>query len=380
MLVPQRHFCLVLLALAMASCSKANEAPAVSDPKVEGDTVTFPADSPQMKILGTMAAERRPVPAVRLNGRIIWNEDRTVRIYTPFAGRVERILVNPGDVVRKGQALAVVSSPDFGQAQSDAHRAEADAALAAKNLARTQELVQHGVAAAKELQSAQSDHARAAAELERARSRLAVYGGAGARVNQTYTLTSPIDGTLVEKNINPGQELRPDQMVANAPPLFVVTDPVTLWVQIDAAEKDLPRLKRGKTVLLRTPAYRNQTFPAKVISVSDFVDAATRTLKARALVENRSRQLKAEMFVTAEVDANGETEIQVPGRAVFFLNGKHYLFVEEAPARYVRREIKVDDEYHGVIEVLGGLKEGEKVVTEGTLLLQQVVQPRRVQK
>ena len=89
----------------------------------------------------------QPVPATQLNGRVTWNEDKTVRVFTPFAGRVERILAQPGQSVAKGQALAVIASPDFGQAQADSRRAEGDYALSEKNLARVRELEQNGVAA-----------------------------------------------------------------------------------------------------------------------------------------------------------------------------------------------------------------------------------------
>ena len=139
-----------------------------------------------------------PVPATNLNGRVTWNEDKTVRMYTPFAGRVERILVQPGQAVAKGQALAVIASPDFGQAQSDARRAESDYALAEKNIARLRELEQNGVAARKDVHVAEADQARAAAELARSRRRLDLYGGAGKGVDQTYTLTSPIAGVVLE--------------------------------------------------------------------------------------------------------------------------------------------------------------------------------------
>jgi cobalt-zinc-cadmium efflux system membrane fusion protein len=327
-----------------------------------------------------MTLSQVPTPAFRLNGRLTWNEDRTVRIFTPFAGRVARILVQPGDRVKRGQALAVISSPDFGQAQADARRAESDYALAAKNLARLTELEQHGVAPLKDLQSAEADQSRAQAELARTRERLKLYGSRAEGVDQTYTLTSPVAGTVVEKNINPGQELRPDQMLANGPALFVVTDPESLWVQLDATERDLAEIKLGQQIAIRSPVYHDEDFIARVDAVSDFLDPATRTIKVRASLNNAHHRLKAEMFVTAELRGSKTMQLQVPAKSVFFQGEKYYLFVDNGAGKYTRRQVTIGDEQQGSVEVRDGVAAGEKIVTDGALMLQQILQPRRVQK
>ena len=327
-----------------------------------------------------MTLSQVPAPAFRLNGRLTWNEDRTVRIFTPFAGRVARILVQPGDRVKKGQALAIIASPDFGQAQADARRAESDYALAGKNLARLQELEQHGVAPLKDLQSAEADQARAQAELSRTRERLRLYGSRASGVDQTYTLTSPVAGTVVEKNINPGQELRPDQMIANAPALFVVTDPESLWVQLDATERDLAEIKLGQQISIRSPVYHDEDFTARIDAVSDFLDPATRTIKVRASLDNSHHRLKAEMFVTAELRGSKTLQLQVPAKSVFFQGDKYYLFVDNGAGKYTRRQVTIGDEQQGAVEIRDGVAAGDKIVTDGALMLQQILQPRRVQK
>jgi cobalt-zinc-cadmium efflux system membrane fusion protein len=380
-IVTRQNLIAALAAALLSACSDPAVAPPTQqEPRVEGETIVFSAGSAQLTAISSHTAATAEVPALRLNGRLAWNEDRTVRVYTPFAGRVERILAQTGDKVVKGQTLAVVGSPELGQAQAEARRADSDYALAEKNLARVKELEQYGVAARKELQAAEAEHARAKAELERTSRRLAMYGARRETVDQTYALTSPITGTVVERNINPGQELRPDQLTANAPPLFVVTDPAALWAWIEASEKDLPKLRAGKKVALHTPAYPGVAFAATVVAVADFVDPTTRTIKVRAALDNRDRRLKADMFITAEIDADGETEVQVPAKSVFFQGEKHYVFVASEGGRFTRREVRTGDVRQNRIEILDGLREGERVVTEGTLMLQQIMQPRRVQK
>ena len=369
-----------LCAAYLAGCGQKAVEPAAADPVVSGEKITFPAGSRQLASLRSIAVEMQDIPVTRLNGRLTWNEDRTVRIYTPFAGRVERIQAQPGQAVPRGHALAVIASPEFGQAQAEARRAASDHTLAEKNLQRVRELEQHGVAPRKDLQAAEADADKARAEFERSRQRLALYGGTAGNVNQTYTLSSPIAGTVVERNINPGQELRPDQMVANSPPLFVITDPSALWVQFDASERDLVLLRPGKKVTVRTPAYREREFAATVETVSQFLDPATRTLKVRARIDNKDGSLKGEMFVTVDVDAGGERELLVPTRSVFFQGGKNFLFIDTGDGAYLRREVRTGDVRNDLVEILAGLDPGEKVVVDGTLMLQQVMQPRRVQK
>lgn len=366
--------------LALGGCTKAPEPTPPPQPRTEGERIIFPEGAAQIASIRSQVINMQPVPSAHLNGRVTWNEDRTVRVYTPFAGRVERLLVQAGERVAKGQALAVIASPDFGQAQSDARRAESDFALAEKNIARLRELEQNGVAARKDVQAAEADHARAAAELARSRRRLELYGGAGKGVDQSYTLTSPIAGVVVEKNINPGQELRPDQAISNAPPLYTVTDPAALWVMIDASERELPLLKVGKAITIRTPSYADEKFPAQIASVADFLDPTTRTIKVRAALSNPARKLKGEMFVTADIDTDGAMELLVPSRAMYFQTDKHYLFIDEGGGKFARRIVKAGDVRDSRTEILDGLREGEKVVIDGALMLQQMLQPRRVQK
>jgi cobalt-zinc-cadmium efflux system membrane fusion protein len=365
--------------LILAGCSKeAAEAPA-PEPKVEGDTITFPVPDKAPR-LATKVVAYEPAPNVQLNGRLVWDEEHTVRVYSPFAGRVSRILVQPGARVRKGQTLAVLGSPEFGQAQTEARRAETDLKLAETNLQRQKELESYGVAPRKDLQVAEAEHARARAEVDRARGRVRMYGGSASAIDQSFSISAPIDGVVVEKNINPGQELRPDQMTSNAPPLIVITDPSHLWALLDATDKDLAALQTGKMVTIRSPIYADADFPAKIVSISDFLDPATRTLKARATLDNSHRRLKAEMFVTAELETGKGLRMQAPAKAVFFQGGHHHVFTEEGPGRYMRREVRVGEEHNGNVTIISGLQDGQRVVADDVLMLQQMLQPRRVQK
>jgi cobalt-zinc-cadmium efflux system membrane fusion protein len=207
-----------------------------------------------------------------------------------------------------------------------------------------------------------------------------MYGSSAKSVDHSFAIASPVSGVVVERNINPGQEVRPDQMTSNAPPLFVVTDPTRLWALLDATEKDLGAVSVGKTVTVRSPVYGEVGFKATLANVSDFLDPATRTIKVRATLPNPERKLKAEMFITGEFDAQQPVRMLVPAKAAYFQGGEHYVFTEEGPGKYTRRVVRIGDNHDGKVEIASGLQNGQKVVIDDVLMLQQMLQPRRVQK
>ena len=363
---------ILLAAVLAAGCDQVDKKPEASPARLEGNKLVFPAGAPQLATIKSEAAAAGKPATLRISGRLVWDEGKTVRVFPPFSGRVARILANPGDTVKSGQSLAVLSSPDFGQAQADSRRSATDFALAEKNLARLRDLHANGVAPHKDLQAAEADYARAQSESQRAQKKISLYGGNEAAVDQSFTLKSPIAGTVVERNINPGQELRSDLVLANAPAMFVITDPGRLWVQLDASEADLPYLKRGQTLRLHSPTYPEQSFAAKVDVVSDFVDPLTRVIRVRGSVDNRERKLKGEMFVTAAIDIGTKPGVEVPAKAVFLSGDKYFAFTEDAPGTFTRVELKTGGSADGTIGVLAGLAPGQKVVVEGSLLLQRL--------
>jgi cobalt-zinc-cadmium efflux system membrane fusion protein len=355
-----------------SGCGDKTRDGAAQAPAVKGGSVVFPDGSPQLASFTSEPVQPTKPITHTLTGRLVWDEDHTVRVFSPFAGSVQAIRVRAGDRVAAGQLLATVASPDFGQTQAEASRAAADFAVAQKNVERLRDLAANGVAAEKDLHAAEADFERARTELERVKARKKLYGG-GDTVDQLYPLRAPVAGVVVEKNINPGQEVRPDQMTSNAPPLFVITDPARLWAQFDATERDLRFLRSGLSVTLRTPAYPDRSFPARIEAVSDYVDPSTRMIKVRASVANGDRTLKGEMFVTGEVtDASG-SGVLVPPQAVFLVGDRHFVFVEEGKGRYKRTEVNRAGEVDGHVAVRSGLVPGQRVVTAGSLLLQQLL-------
>ena len=249
-------------------------------------------------------------------------------------------------------------------------------------MTRTKELLDHGAAAEKDVENAEAAEIAAAAERDRAQAKLALYGGTDANVNENYVLRSPVAGVVVERNINPGQEVRSDQMLANAPnlfaPLFVVSDPTRLWVQLDVAESDLQTLQPGQRLEVHSQAFPGQVFPGVVDVIGDSLDPATRTVQVRGTVDNPDKLLKAEMYVRADmvVDAPSmeRTAVEIPARSVFMRDNKFYVFVEQIPGQFVREPVTVGAEQDGKVPVFTGVSAGQRVVTYGCLLLESLLE------
>ena len=366
---------LAVYVMLLSACSKAPEPVPADEPVIAGTTVSFPANSPTARRLLTTPVVAAQENVLSLPARIVWDEDHTSRIASPVAGRLDEIMVQPGSPVKAGQPLAYLNSPDLGSAQTEAARAEAELAQYERALVRANELFAVSGIAAKEVEQAQLDQARARAEAARTRLRLKSLGAANG-VDQHYVLRSQIAGVVVERNTNPGMEWRPDQPGA---PLFVVSDPSYLWCWIDAPERSLNMLRPGMKVVLRSSAWPQETFKAEIDHIGDALDATSRTIKVRARLRNPERHLKGEMFVTAELTSKARGALDVPAKAVFLNNEQQQVFVKTAEGRFSRKTIVPVASNEDWVSIAQGLNKGEEVVVDGALYLEKLVEESSAQ-
>lgn len=364
------HTPLAVMALAamtlLGACQdKAEPVAAAPLPIIQNKQLRYPAGHPQLPLLVSTAATKAQSIQIDLPAKLVWNEEKTQRVYPAFAGRVTRISADVGQTVKAGQVLAELASPEFGAAQADTSRAQADATLAKLALQRQRELFEAGVVARKDLEQAEAEAARSQAEVARAQARTSLYGS-GTGVNMQLGLRSDMAGVVVERNLNPGQEVRPD---GAATPLFVVSDPSVLWVSIDAQEGDLKDLRPGAKVSLNVANGPEQSMTATISAVTDQIDPSTRTIKIRATVANPQRWLKNEMLAKVRYQRQVGNSIEVPASAVFLRGNQHYVFVQSQAGVFEPRDVKVA--YEGAQRVLlsEGLQEGEQVVSQNGLLL-----------
>ena len=337
-------------------------------PIVQGQQLRYPANHPQLALLTSTPATAAQSVTVELPARLTWNEERTQRIYPAFAGRVQQLHADIGQSVSPGQVLATLASPDFGEAQADAAKAMADAKVAEQAYARMVTLFQADAVSKKDLELADATLQRAKAEVTRAQAKTAMYGSTGA-VNQQWQLVANVRGMVVERNLSPGLEVRPEQGGPGMPALVVVSDPSSLWVQLDAREADVGSVKKGTPIRLVLPSFPGESFSAKITATGDFIDPNTRTIKVRAVIDNPERRLKAEMLGTALIERQLPPGVLIPASAVQLYGKEHRVFVQTQPGVFEQRVVKLGFEGMQDVVVTSGLQAGELVVKENSLLL-----------
>jgi cobalt-zinc-cadmium efflux system membrane fusion protein len=176
----------------------------------------------------------------------------------------------------------------------------------------------------------------------------------------------------VERNLNPGQELRPDAQGDKA--LFVVSDPSQLWFVLDVTEKDIGAIKQGTEVRIASTSLGDDRISGRIDHVADVVDPQTRTVKARGSIQSADERLKAEMYIVAKVHVPATTGFLVPARAVYLRGEQYFVFVDDGNGRYTRRAVLAGPiSADGKQVILEGLAADQRVVVDGNLQLERLL-------
>jgi cobalt-zinc-cadmium efflux system membrane fusion protein len=330
------------------------------------DTITIPSGSPTLQFLKIEAVTESDASAtVALTGKIGFDEDHTQRVASPLDGRVVRLFVNVGDKVKQGEGLILLSSPQVGQLQSDAQKAEQDLNVATKAVERGRKLRADGAISEKDLAQAEADYKKAASELSRSTAHLRAIGVSASDPTIAAAIPAGIAGTVVERNVLVGQEVRADSTTS----LLTISDLDSVWALADVYEQDLGLVEKGSDVAVRVPAYPSDSFPGKVVHVGEVLDPASRTVKLRCSVPNADHRLKPEMFAKLELlGAKGKKVLLIPSTSVLADGEKSRVVIVDGSVFRVRQVI-VGPEIDGRVRVLDGLKPGERIVTDGALFL-----------
>jgi cobalt-zinc-cadmium efflux system membrane fusion protein len=332
----------------------------------EPGVVRYSAGAPQLSSIGVHAVAAEPMPVAEpSNARVAYDENVTARVSSPVAGRVTALRAEIGEEVSRNAALVEIDSPDFAAAEADWRKAEADEVRKKLAFERSRKLLENEVIARKDYESAEADYRQAVAETQRARLRLRNLNAAGSGSGR-FLLKAPLAGVVADKQVNPGQEVRPD--LPN--PLFVITDITRLWVIIDLPERNLGNIHPGQAVSIETDAYPDQRFAGKVERIGLALDPTTRRVQVRCSVRNPDKRLKPEMFARVSfVAEDGNKAVRVPNTGLIVNGIDSYVFVEKQPGVFERRRVNVALRGADSSFVDRGVASGERVVTEGTLLL-----------
>ncbi|MGO9287617.1 MAG: efflux RND transporter periplasmic adaptor subunit [Polyangia bacterium] len=321
--------------------------------------------------------EPQPVGGVVVaSGRVTFDDLHVAHVLSPVTGRVVKIEAQPGQRVKKGDALAVIESPDVATAFSDLAKAQADFGAAEKEANRQKELFDLHAGSQRDFEGAQSNFSKARAELDRARKKTRILRGSSSdRSNQMYTLHTPIDGEVIARNVNPGAEVQGQYTGGTVLELFTVGELDSVWVLGDIFEMDLGRVKAGTACLATVVSYPGRVFRGLADWVSDTLDPATHTSKVRCKIVNSDRALKPEMYATLTLPVDRQVALAIPRGALLRLGDQTVVFVEvgktpDGRLRFERRPVVVNEEMgNEFLPVLRNLAKGERIVVSGAILL-----------
>ena len=322
-------------------------------------------------------------------GKIAIDEDRSTPVFSPYAGRVTRLLVRPGDAVVKGQPLFVIEAADNVQAQNDfigamtaMNKARSALDLAQLQDRRAKDLFEGKAVPLKDYQQsqatliqAQNDLRSSQTALEAARNKLRILGLTDediatfqekGRINPETTIFAPIAGTVVQRKIGPGQYVN----AGASDPVYVIGDLSTVWMTAFVRETDAASVSVGQEVTFNVLALPGRALSARLNYVSTAIDPATRRLLVRATIDNKDGMLKPEMFANVTLySASDHPAVGVPKQALIYEGDQVRVWVAHADKTIELRQIKPGLANGDLVEVIGNLKPGEQIVTKGSLFI-----------
>jgi len=325
----------------------------------------------QNGVVVAAAKKQRLAGAISATGKVEANADRIAHVSPRISGKIVSVKASLGDSVSAGQVMATLDSVELGEALSRYHQSRTKLALAQSSMDRIKTLVEKKIAARKDILQAETDYKTAQTELHTDEERLSLYGVSISDVKgdshkkPLLPVRSPIGGVITEKHAIVGELADPSKS------LYTVADLSSVWVMVDINEKDLAKVHRGQAATVIVGAFPEQKFRGRINHIADVLDQSTRTVKARIEVANPGRKLKPEMFATVELALAGNAPpvVAVPEDALQDLDGKKVVFVAEEEAEFAARQVEVGRSAGGLIEIVSGLKEGERYAVKGAFIL-----------
>jgi cobalt-zinc-cadmium efflux system membrane fusion protein len=372
------------------------KAPAEAQTIADGGFKATPAQWADLKI---EPVEQVEFPrAEDTDGKIANDDDQTTPVFSPYTGRVVRLYVRAGDTVRQGDPLFAVQAAEFAQGQSDLiaglatlKTAHAQLGLAEANERRQHELfLAHG-AAQKDWQQSQVDLANAQGGLNTAqialaavRNRLRILGKSEQEIdavekaadvrtlNPVGVVVAPIDGIVVQRQVGLGQNIVSAASGNGSGPQFQIGNMSKVWLLANVREQNAPGIHLGDPLEVSVLAYPGRVFAGKITRVSPSIDPVTHRLPVWAAVDNPDGVLKPEMFARFRI-IDGPSEgasIAVRDRSVVYEGANAHVWVANDSNQTLSiRQIKIGRVRDGVVQVLDGLKSGDKVVTSGAVFI-----------
>jgi cobalt-zinc-cadmium efflux system membrane fusion protein len=356
---------IALLATAACHPARKDAPPAAPMFTEERGRLTVPSGSPLRSRLAILPAGGGPgLAELSFPAAVEADPARIANIVSPLTGRVTALRVRLGEIVKKGQVLAVLDSGDFDQAKADQSKAHDALDLATKALARVRGVQRVGGASGKDIEAAQSSSNQAQAEAVRADGRLAALNGAAGQKAHALMLRAPQDGTVTTLAVAPGAQVDDPTAV-----LMTVTNLDRVFVTGNVAENEIGEVSIGADADINLIAEPSRTLRGKIVQVDVSLQPDTRRQRVRVALANGDGHLLPNMYATLRVAAPARGGVVVPQSALLMNNDSVSVLVEVQPWVFERRAVRLGDETDKTAQVVSGLSAGERIVVRGGILL-----------
>ncbi len=356
-----KYFCTILVSVIIFSSCKEH--------KVEEKIVqkAFCLSDTAKKMVEIDSARVMPMEdEIQLSGEVSFDENKVIKVYPRSSGHVIDCKVTLGDKVEAGQVLAVVRSADIAGNYSDLTSANADVAIAKRQMDNAESLYKNGIASEKEVNEAKQNYEKTLATKRKIESQLSINGGANTSSGGTYNITSPISGYIVEKKVNAGNYLRSDM----GDYLFTISDLKDVWVMANVFEADIPKVKEGYNVKVTTLAYPDKELTGKIEKISEVLDPTNKVMKVRIRLSNDQMLLKPEMFTKVIVtNTESKTAVCIPQKAIIEQNGKNFVVVYKGDCQMEIREVTTIKITGDKCYIENGIKAGDKLIVHNQLIV-----------
>jgi membrane fusion protein, heavy metal efflux system len=311
--------------------------------------------------------------SISLTGEVAFDPDRVSQISARIPGRISRVDFVEGSIVKQGASLVEMESPEASRLRSKYLASFTRALVAQKNMKRIKELLEMRLTSEQELLNAESEYKVMDAELRTDRTNLQVQGipipdlenklesGLGKII-----IRSPLNGIALSRDAIPGKQVDINSI------LGVVGDISQVWFLVKIFEKDLSLLQIGSIAKVHLNALPGIVFEGSLEHIGSQVDMGTRTLSGRIVIQNPEFKAKIGLFGKAEISVIRNNVLVVPKKSVFEWDKKKYVFLQSGHLTFSPKIIELGESSKDVIEVISGIEEGERVVTDGLFTLKSI--------
>lgn len=296
-------------------------------------------------------------------GKITADNNKLIEVFPVVGGNVTQVFVELGDYVKKGKVLALIRSMEVAGFENEMEDAKNDVVVAKNNLKVVQDLFEGKLNTEQELLEAKSQLQKAEAHLQRISETYKIYN---LKKGAIYEVRSPIDGFIIQKNINQNMLLRSDK----TDNIFDIAEINDVWAIANVNETDISQIKLGIDASVTTLSYPDSVFYGKVDKIYSVIDPETKAMKVRIKLHNNKFLLKPEMRANIKLSYTENSKmVAVPSSSIIFDKSKNYVMVFKDRNNITTRQVEVFRQVGNTTYLSSGLKEGEQVITANQLLI-----------